>query len=146
MIRLIRERADLTDAMRILQYVTPGFTDQLFAALDADTLETLVKNTIYSNAPNIRYLPLNKRFFTHLERHLSPESWWRMILRCGDLYVLSSIFIALGARARTALLATLLEASPANWMANSSAHGCLRPQRIPVRHRAPVDRGGACGH
>ena len=52
LVRVLSASTDLAAAMRILQYATPGFADRLIAALDADTLDTLVDNTINSDAPN----------------------------------------------------------------------------------------------
>jgi hypothetical protein len=65
--------AGLSATLWILQYVTPGFADRLIAALKLDIQDALINNTIDSEAPNIRQLPLNRRFFAHLERQFSPK-------------------------------------------------------------------------
>lgn len=115
MISLIRERADLRAAGGIFDNVTPGFATQLMEALDFGTIDALINNTISSKALNIRNLPFNRRLFAYLQNKMDGETWWRLILGCGDLGALSSILVALGPKAGVALLAVLKDSKQEDW-------------------------------
>jgi hypothetical protein len=115
MLRLIVKRADLKGTMQILDNVTREFADSLIASLDTASLEAVVNNTINLQSSNIRQLPRNRRLFAQLEKQISPDTWWRLILGCGNLASLSSIMVALAPETRDPFLDLLNNASSTDW-------------------------------
>ena len=110
-IGLLRERADLSTFLRVIQHTSLEFAGRLIAALDRATLAKLIDRTIVLGA-SIGTIAFPVRYIRHhwpeyadrLESMIGPDNLWRLFVANGDLNDLSPLLPALGRSLRDALI------------------------------------------
>jgi uncharacterized protein YoaH (UPF0181 family) len=121
-LHLIASAGTIYELFRVIQYSSPSMTGELIEALDAETLDTLIAQTIASGRSigtldwTLRELKkTDPALLEKLERRIGVKRWWQLICANGTMHILTQILQHLDRFFRQELAESSQELSLDEW-------------------------------